>query len=778
MPALRLRWMAVPLLFGAAAVMAADGTALGLKPVDTPVALRLQSSLLPLTVQNSGPLPLFVEANEVQGHQDRELEAEGTVRLRRRGQAIYADWLRYDKPADEVRARGNVRIEQGGDVLEGTEMRMRLESGNGTIEKSTFEVQVQATRGRGDADRIEIEGRQKYRTFNVNYTACEVGESDWFLRASDLEIDKDRQIGTAHGARVDFLGVPILYSPYLTFSLDRQRKSGLLHPTFGSTGNSGTEISIPYYWNIAPNYDATLTPRLMSKRGEMLNTEFRNLGDRSSGELRVEVLPHDHVKADSNRFALNVRQAKNWDNGWNANLNIQKVSDDTYFTDLTTQIASTSQSILPRSGLVGKSGTWWNDGTWNSTASVQRWQTLQTNPDSPITAPYNRAQLTLAATKQNAGYADLELTSSVVDFTHPSLQNGRRYLAYPSALLPMQNSFGYVTPKIGMHMTHYDLDATTSTPSSQNRSLPIFSTETGMVLERNAAFFGQSLLQTFEPKLYYLYIPSRPQNQLPNFDSASQDISFATLFSENQFSGSDRINDANQLTSGVTTRLLQENNGVERLRLGLAQRYYYKTQEVTLPNISPRGSNSSDLLAAISSTVVKNWNVDAGWQYTTNIAQTQRFNTSVRYQPEPGQVINMAYRYTNGALAAATQPAGTPAALIPSLNTLRQVDLSTQWPLTGRLNAVARYNYSIQDSKALETLMGLEYNGGCWALRVVAHKFTTAAATQVSSVFVQLELNGLSKIGSNSLDLLRRNIGGYARPETPFVAPEPYYPTR
>jgi LPS-assembly protein len=330
---------------------------------------------------------------------------------------------------------------------------VRLESGNGTIDKSTFEVQVQATRGRGDADRIEIEGRQKYRTFNVNYTACEVGESDWFLRASDLEIDKDRQIGTAHGARVDFLGVPILYSPYLTFSLDRQRKSGLLHPTFGSTGNSGTEISIPYYWNIAPNYDATLTPRLMSKRGEMLNTEFRNLGDRSSGELRVEVLPHDHVKADSNRFALNVRQAKNWDNGWTANLNIQKVSDDTYFTDLTTQIASTSQSILPRSGLVGKSGTWWNDGTWNSTASLQRWQTLQTNPYSPITAPYNRAQLTLAATKQNAGYADLELTSSAVDFTHPSLQNGRRYLAYPSALLPMQNSFGYVTPKIGMHMT-------------------------------------------------------------------------------------------------------------------------------------------------------------------------------------------------------------------------------------------------------------------------------------------------------------------------------------
>lgn len=778
MPALRLRWMAIPLLCGAAAVMAADGPALGLKPVDTPVSLRMQSSLLPLPAQNSGPLPLFVEANTVQGHQDRDLEAEGSVRLRRRGQAIYADWLRYDKPADEVRARGNVRIEQGGDVLEGTAMRMQLQSNNGTIEQSAFQVQVQATRGHGDADRIEIEGRQKYRTFNVNYTACEVGEADWFLRASDLEIDKDRQIGTAHGARVDFLGVPILYSPYLTFSLDRQRKSGFLQPTFGNTGNSGTEISVPYYWNIAPNYDATLTPRLMSKRGEMLNTELRNLGAGSSGELRYEVLPKDHVKAESNRFALNLRQSKTWDNGWNANLNLQKVSDDTYFTDLTTQIASTSQSILPRAGSIGKSGTWWNDGTWNSSASVQRWQTLQPNPASPVTAPYNRAQLTLAATKQNAGFADLELFSSAVDFTHPSLQNGRRYLAYPSASLPLQNSFAYVTPKIGMHMTHYDLDTTTTTAGSQNRSLPIFSTETGVVLERNTAFFGQRLLQTFEPKLYYLNIPSRPQNQLPNFDGAYQDISFATLFSENQFSGADRINDANQLTSGVTTRLLQQENGIERLRLGVAQRYYFKTQEVTLPNVAARGSNSSDLLAAVSSTVVKNWNVDAGWQYTTNVAQTQRFNTSVRYQPEPGQVVNLAYRYTNGALAAATQPAGSLASLIPSLNTLRQVDVSTQWPLSGRLNAVARYNYSVQDSKALETLMGLEYNGGCWALRVVAHKFTTAAATQVSSVFVQLELTGLSKIGSNSLDLLRRNIGGYTRPETPFVAPEPYYPTR
>jgi LPS-assembly protein len=199
---------------------------------------------------------------------------------------------------------------------------------------------------------------------------------------------------------------------------------------------------------------------------------------------------------------------------------------------------------------------------------------------------------------------------------------------------------------------------------------------------------------------------------------------------------------------------------------------------VTLPNVPGRGSNSSDLLAALSGTVAPHWTVDAGWQYTTDLSQTQRFNSSVRYQPEPGQVINLAYRYTNGAQIAATQPQNSLQALIPSLNTIRQIDVSSQWPISGRLSAVARYNYSIQDSKALETLMGLEYNAGCWAFRVVAHKFTTAAATQVSSVFMQLELNGLSKIGSNPLDLLRRNIGGYARPDLPAAQPDAFYPTR
>jgi LPS-assembly protein len=291
--------------------------------------------------------------------------------------------------------------------------------------------------------------------------------------------------------------------------------------------------------------------------------------------------------------------------------------------------------------------------------------------------------------------------------------------------------------------------------------LPIFSTESGMVFERDMTLGGQGLLQTLEPKIFYVYIPTRNQNQLPVFDSALQNTNFATLYTENQFSGSDRINDANQITTGITSRLLQA-NGVERLRVGVAQRYYFKTQEVTLPGVAPRGSNNSDLLAALSGTIVPHWIADAGWQYTTDLSQTQRLNAGVRYEPEPGKVVNVAYRYTNGTLVSST---GTTTIANPDnpSNTLRQADISAQWPLTRRLSGIARMNYSIADSRMLEGLAGVEYDGGCWALRVVAHSFATTATNSVNSFFMQLELNGVSKIGSNPLELLRRNIAGYYR---------------
>jgi LPS-assembly protein len=740
---------------------AADDTPLGLKPNAGGLQLKLQPSFIRIPPTNKDVVPLFVDADSIQGHQEQEIEAEGNVRLRKRGKAVYADWLRYDQPAAEIHARGNVRIEQSGDTIDGTELNFNLDTERGAMAQPKYRMQVNATNGRGEGERLIFEGENKYRMLKGNYTTCEVGNNDWFVRARDFEIDKERQIGTAYGASVEFLGAPILYTPYLSFSLDRQRKSGFLAPTFGTTGNSGTEFSIPYYWNIAPNRDATITPRVMSKRGIQLLNEFRYLEPLYRGELRYEVLPDDRVRGGDTRSALSLVHSQTFSNGWVGGLNIQKVSDDNYFTDLSTQITATSQVLLPRTASLAKGGALGSDGSWGLSTSLQRWQTLQSDPLNPVTPPYNASQVNLSAIKPIAGIADSTFTGNVAQFTHPTLINGTRSIAYPSVSLPLQTSYAYVTPKVGMHMTHYNFDQTNSGLGDQNRTVPIFSTESGVVFERDMTLAGQGLLQTLEPKIFYVYIPTRNQNQLPVFDSALQNTNFATLYTENQFSGSDRINDANQITTGVTSRLLQA-NGVERLRVGIAQRYYFKSQEVTLPGVAPRGSNNSDLLAALSGTIVQHWTADAGWQYTTDLSQTQRLNAGVRYEPEPGKVVNVAYRYTNGALVSST---GTTTIANPDnpSNTLRQADISTQWPLTRRVSGIARVNYSIADSRMLEGLAGVEYDGGCWVLRVVAHSFATTATTSVNSFFMQLELNGVSKIGSNPLELLRRNIAGYYR---------------
>lgn len=722
---------------------------------DTGLRLKGQSALIPVPPDSKEKTPVFVDADQIRGHTDKETEAEGDARLRRRGQAIFADWLRYDKPEDEVTAAGNVRIEQRGDVVEGPRLKLNLETERGFMESPRYYLYEQ--NARGTAERLLFEGHNLYRAQNADYTTCEAPNNDWFIRARDLQIDKDRDVGTARDASVLFMGAPIFYSPYLSFSLHQQRKSGFLTPSFSSTGKSGAEFAVPYYWNIAPNRDATFTPRFIAKRGVLVNTELRYLEPDLFGEARLEVLPNDRVRGGVDRHALFLRHQQNLPHGWFGLLNVQKVSDDTYFTDLTTQVAFTSQTVLPREGMLARGGTWWTDGTWGLNVLVQRWQTLQTDPLAPVTPPHSRLpQLILAASKQNVLAADFDFTGNYVDFSHPTLVRGRRVVAYPSLSLPLQTSYAYVTPKLGVHVTRYALDPSSTSLRDQTRTLPIFTTDAGLIFERDAAFTGQRFVQTLEPRIYYVYIPFREQNQLPNFESGLQDINFATIYSENQFGGNDRINDANQVTLGVTSRFINPNDGAEHLRLGVAQRYYFKPQQVTLPGVPARTSTSSDLLATVSGTVLRNWVAEGGWQYNTDFSRTQRLSGGVRYQPQPGQVLNLGYRYTR--------------------DVLKQVDISTQWSLRNQWTGLARWNYSIRDNKVLETLAGLEYNAGCWAFRVVAHRFATATQEAVTSIFLQLELNGVSRIGSNPFEVLQQNIAGYVRQDPrPARSHDPFF---
>jgi len=733
--------------------------------------LKSQSALLVIPPSVKEDVPLFIEADRLQGRQDRDTEAEGNVWFRKRGQAVYTDWLRYDKPAGELAAHGDVRMELGADVVEGTRLRYNLESDRGVMENPRYTLHktpepggpgalFRETDARGTAERILFEGPGQYRAERAEHTSCGPGNDDWYLRAGDLRIDKERDVGVARDASIVFLGTPIFYSPYLSFSLHQERKSGFITPHYGSTNTGGAEVTIPYYWNIAPNRDATLSSRIMTRRGVLAHGEFRYLEPTYLGEARAEVLPDDNAKGGERRQAYFLRHNQTLPSGWSGTLNLQRVSDDTYFTDLSTQIAVTSQVLLPSDLTLGRGGTWGGAGSYGLSAVVQRWQTLQPDPLQPVTPPYSRQpQLTLTASRPEVLRSDFDVYGQYTTFDHPTLTTGTRVVAYPSLSVPLQTAYATVTPKLGVNLTRYLIDTNSAGFTDQSRTVPVFTTDSSVVFERPTTIGGAPFLQTLEPRLYYVYIPFQDQNAIPVFDSAQQDINFTSIYSENQFSGWDRINDANQLTLGVTSRFIGTDTGAERLRMGVAQRFYFENQQVTLPGVAARTSTSSDLLAALSGAVAPHLRAEAGLQFNTESSQTQKFNVGARYQPAPGRVLNLTYRET--------------------INTLRQTDFSTQWPVGRRWTGLARWNYSQQDHRTLEALVGAEYNADCWVLRVVAHRFATTTQEAATTFFVQLELNGVSRIGSNPMDALRRNIGGYARLDPGSPRPDdarlPYY---
>jgi LPS-assembly protein len=694
--------------------------------------LQRQPSLIPYALGKDDQTDLFLDADSIEGHQDQEIDAEGSVRLRKRGAAVFSDQLHLSIPDQQLTATGHVRFEKEGDVLTGDQLFYDLNNDSGYIEKPAYSLVRYGARG--TANRLVAETRDLYKIRKTTYTTCEVGDDDWFMRIDRLELDRIRDVGVAHNATVVFKGVPILYSPYLDFSLSGRRKTGLLPPTIGSTGQSGFEYTQPFYWNIAPNRDATIAPRFLAKRGVLMNGDFRYLESDTRGEMRGEYLPDDRQKAQT-RYGYSWQHQQGFGNGFSGALDLQGVSDDTYFTDLSDKIAATSQTNLNREGDLFYDGNWWTLNT-----RVQRFQTLQ-DPLAPVVPPYARVpQITLNMLRQTDAHLDFGMQGEYVEFDHPYLLNGRREILYPSVSAPFQTSFFYITPKVGYHTTNYSFED--STRPDESRNLPIYSLDSALTFERETTLWGRSFLQTLEPRLYYVYIPFRPQDQLPNFDTALADFNLTQIFTENQFTGGDRINDANQLTAAVTSRLIDPDSGDEQLRFTLGERFYFKEQQVSLtPQL--RNSTRSDVLAEATGQITRHWYTDVGAQYSLEDNKVERGNTVLRYQPEIGKVLNFGYRFTR--------------------DTLEQVDLSTEWPVGGRWTALARYNYSLQDKRLLEGLFGVEYNAGCWAARVVLHRFVSATQEYVNSMFFQLELTGVSRIGSNPLDLLRQNITGYEK---------------
>ena len=715
---------------------------------DEGLRLKLEKHLRLAPTRPERDSAKFIEAERIEGHQDKNVTATGNVVLRQRGATIRADKVEYFAEDQRAVATGNVQLEREGDTATGPRLVYRLDTDTGEMETPVFQFPKKddrRTASRGQASRAILEENKRSRLVGAEYTSCPAPRDDWFLRVGELQIDGSRNVGTAHDTTVYFLGVPILYSPYLTFPLDNKRKTGFLAPTLGTSGQSGFEISLPYYWNIAENRDATFTPKIYTKRGLQLGGEFRYLEPTFTGILEGEYLPHDRIR-EEDRYFIGVRHVQQlWPQrwpGWSANVNAQKVSDDDYFRDLSTKIAATSQTNLTREASIN-----YGSDLLALAARVVGYQTLQ-DPLAPVPIPYRIVpQLIASGVRENLAGFDGGFFSELANFRHPTLVNGQRFIVYPQVAYPFRKSYGYVTPRFGYHYTRYNVDENSGGLDEEaSRSIPISSVDAGLFFDRSIQWGGRSFLQTLEPRLYYLNVPFRDQSRLPNFTTAEADFNFTSIFTDNRFVGGDRIGDANQLTFAMTTRLIETATGLERFKGALGQIYYFSPQRVTLEG-PPRDDRSSDILALASSQLSTSFSFDAGFQYAPSIRRSEKITLAAHYLPVPGKIINAAYRFSR------TDPN----------RPIEQVDLSTQWPVGRNLSVLGRWNWSIEDRKLVEGLAGFEYNAGCWQVRAVAHRFITATQQYSTSFLIQLELSGLSRIGINPLETIRQNISGYRR---------------
>ena len=748
---------------GVAAQESSDGAAAPparLKPSPTlePPPLRPPQQSFRLPTDNEA---IFLRADRLEGTSQNSIEASGNVELRTRRQTVIADWLHYDIPSQEVWAKGNVTLRQGIDWITGPEAKFKRDTEIGFFTQPEFHVGENASRG--SASEIRFNGPNRYEVKDASYTTCVAGDDDWYLRAVDVDLDRSRLVGTARDTTIYFKGAPILYSPYLTFPLSNERKSGFLTPVLGTNSARGFELSLPYYFNLAPNYDATLTPRYMTKRGLQLNGQFRYLFPDIAGEVDAEGL-NDRV-TDRGRYGLLWKHNESFSAvpGLAAYLNLQKVSDNTYFADLSDRLTVTSQTNLPREG-----GVAYSKGPFGLLVRMQTFQTLQ-DPNNPITPPYFREPQVLG-TLNPVEWKGLDFAGNFeyVRFRQPALLNADRTVLYPTVSWTRQGNAWFVTAKTGLHLTSYNLDDPNAPEKNLNRSVPITSLDSGLVFERDANFFGHDFVQTLEPRAYYVYIPFRDQTRIPVFDTAIDDFNFSQLFTENRYLGSDRIGDADQLTLAVTSRLLDPGSGEERMRFAVGQRYYFSGQRVTLATETPRSANSSDLLLTGEGKITDTFSAAATYEVNLNQNQTQEFDLGVRWQPALGKVLNASYRYNRLTIDPNTG----------ALTTLKQIDLSGQWPI-GNWSLIGRWNYSLVDGKTLEGVFGAEYNGGCWAFRIVGQRLRTNVEQVSSSVFVQFELTGLARLGTNPIDVLRRSVPGYRtvnEPTEPAAAAAEYFP--
>ncbi len=711
-------------------------------------------------IDNPNDTDLFIEGESLENTIDKQIKASGNAVLIKSGNRIEADTIVYDQISNQLKAKGNVNLENRNSRITGQELILNVDESIGEIPNATFDTDIKNEASinqsiRGNASKLTLQGENKTILDNAKITTCEVGKTDWFIKGSKINIDNMTKSVDATNALMEFKGLPIMYSPMVNFSFNKERKSGFLSPTWGTTTRSGFQAKTPYYFNIAPNQDATVTPRYMGKRGLQIGGQYRYITNESEGEANLEFLNNDYM-TNEQRYLINLKHKQRFTNNFSGFYSYQKVSDNDYFADMSSLVSRTSRVIMPQElGLdyINKKDQ------WSVGLRVTKFQSLTTS------SPYEKLPQIFADRKDE--FFGIESLSRF-DFTefdannshNKDVQNnlkptGSRFIynqSFSKAII--ENSYSFVKPKISFNYRNYDTNHSLST-SSESFFIPRVSVDSGLYFDRSLDFFGNSLTQTLEPRAFYSYTPFHDQSMLPIYDTRLTDINLYNIFSETQFIGYDRIEDTNHLTAGFTSRFVDA-TGAERVALTFAQKFYLSDRNVLNDPVystadSSLERSSSDFLFGGNARITKHLTFRSMTQYNPEQNSSKRVAYGFKYNPQDGKLLKFDYRFIE----------------FPSSNEtrLKQFNISGQWPLGQGYYAVGRYNFNLDNSKVIESLGGIEYDAGCWSSKLVLHRLSLATEEEPNySLWFQLELGGLGSIGTGKARklnrVLMRNVPG------------------
>lgn len=673
---------------------------------------------------------------------------QGNVRARQLDRLLEANELYYNQRTGTAYTQGRVYFQNPQIGVHGRNARFNLQNDSGTVEDAHYTLPKRNARGR--ARHVHMLDKNRSVLRHVTYTTCPPGETSWLLSASTVSLNQADDVGTATNALVRFKGVPILYSPWLTFPISNKRKSGLLTPTIGTSSNSGLDLTIPYYLNLAPNYDATIAGRYMSRRGVEGSAQFRYLEPHSHGTLYLEYLPHDNVYGDSRHLVQFDHQGL-LSPSWSVDARYERVSDKHYFQDLGTNLGAISTSSLEQRLQFNYQAPSW----FSFQALAQGYQTLEDIPAQD--KPYKRLpQLSFDVLSPHTWHGfGFKMTTQYVDFTREVGPTGERINIQPGLTYQLDHGGWFVDSEVDYDQTDYRLrDITAGQPRTPSRGLPIASLKSGLRFQRN---LGSKWVQTLEPTVFYLYVPYRNQADLPAFDTGLPEFNYYELFARNRFTGLDRIGDANQVTTALTTRLLNAETGREKLSASIGQIHRFTLPRVTLPAtaLTPlatgdvaQNRHHSDWVGMVDYHVTDAWSTRALAEWDPYTNGFNRNLLQLRYRPQGSNaLLNLSYRY--------------------SRDYLEQATISGVLPLSRHWQVLGSWNYSLRYRDTFEALAGLEYDTCCYAVRLAYRRYVVSPRSgQVgiqhnSSIFFQLQLKGLGNLGNNMGAVLKRDILGY-----------------